>query len=234
MNTCTSVREKILPPRDTRFPHLDTHSQLPAARSVSAPRLQQRLHFPLLQKKVWWLKEKNVTFNWEWLCMKSFKEAKTNPETREGLLSPLVEVTRRELKHWNLVVVMNNFLFCISSIWMHLVLDHPSVQDPSPLLLRQPQLYLEGIPAVFGSRSGDVVASAGQHGETNYPTIKPASRLVSLTQASLNCYLEFQEARACRFQKEDHYQEPKTTSKNSALHGWKKTIRARLDLCSHC
>lgn len=113
MNMCTGVRKKekrvcqILSPQDMWFPHLDTHSQLPAAGSVSAPRLQLRLHFPLFAEKRWQLKEKNVSFHWEWLCMKSFKQATSNPETKEGLSSPMGGVTMGELKHWNLVVGMN-------------------------------------------------------------------------------------------------------------------------------
>lgn len=98
---------QILSLQDTRFPHLDTHSQLPAAGSVSAPGLEQPLHFPLLHKK----KKKVVTKVEE--CVFSYrmvlheKQATTNLETKKGFSLPWGRLTRGELKHWNFVVRTN-------------------------------------------------------------------------------------------------------------------------------
>lgn len=93
MNMCTSVRKKkkkrvcqILSPQDMWFPHLDTHSQLPAAGSVSAPRLQQRLHFPLLQKKKVVAQGEECVFSLRMALHEKFQTGNNQPRDKGGAL----------------------------------------------------------------------------------------------------------------------------------------------------
>lgn len=118
MHGCAEKRKKtfsawewvcqIFSPRDTRFPHLDTHSQLPAARSVSAPGLLQRLHFLLCRKKKVGAVGEECVFSLRVALHERFQTGNNHPRHKErALLSLLGGVARGELKDWNLVIGTN-------------------------------------------------------------------------------------------------------------------------------
>lgn len=209
---------QILSPQDRRFPHLDTHSQLPAAGSVSAPRLQQRLHFLLFAEKKVVAQGEECVFSLRMALHERFQTGNSQPRDKGGAL--IIPVWSDQ--GWTQPLEFGSWdIQAKKQMGMHLVLGHSSVQNLSPLFQRQPQLHLEGSQLSLVQDRGRWLSSVGQNGEINYPDLLASSMCL------WNVTWITREREHANFTK-------KTSSKDSALPWLKKTIKARLDLCSHC